>query len=165
MIDKTDNHKLSLYNTLLFLSRNIFFYKNIGLKDTFETRIYLMLIHFSIFLIIYKFKNTKFPQDLYDGLFHSIENNLRELGYGDVGVNKKMKEINKILYDILLKINSQTKDFKLNRKLISKYFNEFDNLNDEKYKVFDDYLEKFYYFCFELSPENMIKDALNFKGI
>ena len=35
------------YNTLLSLSRNIFFYKKINLKDTFETRIYLMFIHFS----------------------------------------------------------------------------------------------------------------------
>ena len=37
-------------------------------------------------------------------LFHNIENNLRELGFGDVSVNKKMKDFNKILYDILLKI-------------------------------------------------------------
>ena len=75
------------------------------LKDTFETRIYLMFIHFSIILIIFKKKQTKFPQLSYDNLFISIENNLRELGYGDVAVNKKMKDLNKIFYDILLKIN------------------------------------------------------------
>ena len=33
--------------------------------------------------------------------FHNIEYNLRESGLGDVSVNKKMKEFNKILYDIL----------------------------------------------------------------
>ena len=38
--------------------------------------------------------------------FHNIENNLRELGFGDVSVNKKMKDFNKILYDILLKIEN-----------------------------------------------------------
>ena len=38
-------------------------------------------------------------------LFFNIENNLRELGFGDVSVNKKMKELNKIFYDILLKLN------------------------------------------------------------
>ena len=32
---------------------------------------------------------------------------LRELGFGDVSVNKKMKDLNKILYDILLKINKK----------------------------------------------------------
>ena len=41
----------------------------------------------------------------YDSVFDNIENNIRELGFGDVTVNKKMKELNKILYDILLKIN------------------------------------------------------------
>ena len=37
-----------------------------------------MFIHFSILLIVYK--RIDFPQDKYDNLFHSIENNLRELG-------------------------------------------------------------------------------------
>ena len=45
---KLKKNIINLYNILLFLSRNIFFYKNINLKDTFETRIYLMFFHFSI---------------------------------------------------------------------------------------------------------------------
>ena len=110
-------HKINLYNILLTLSRNIFFYKKIGLSDTFETRIYLMFFHFSIFMIIYKKKGQKFNQDLYDFVFHNIENNLREIGLGDVSVNKKMKELNKILYDILIKIElikNEEKKFQLN---------------------------------------------------
>ena len=99
-------HKNELYNTLLTLSRNLFFYNKINLNDTFETRIYLMFIHFSIMMIISKKKGKKFNQKSYDSLFFNIENNLRELGYGDVAVNKKMKDLNKILYDILLKINN-----------------------------------------------------------
>ena len=79
------------------LSRNIFFYKKINLPDNFETRIYLMFMHFSIMMIITKKKDVKFDQKLYDFLFYNIENNMRELGYGDVAVNKKMKELNKIL--------------------------------------------------------------------
>ena len=148
---------------MLNLSRNIFFYKEIGLKDAFETRIYLMLMHFALMLIIFKKKKTKFPQNLYDSLFHAIENNLRELGHGDVAVNKKMKEINKILYDILLKIVSDEEKFKLNDKLIIKYFSEFNDLNNNKYQLFEEYFRKFYNFCFELPPENVIKSELNFK--
>ena len=45
-----------MYNILLTLSRNIFFYKNLKLSDTFETRIYLMFFHFSIIMIIFKKK-------------------------------------------------------------------------------------------------------------
>ena len=61
-----------------------------------------MFLHFSIMMIVSKKKGIKLDQDLYDSLFHNIEYNLRELGFGDVSVNKKMKDLNKILYDILL---------------------------------------------------------------
>ena len=72
-----NKHTNNLYNILLELSRNIFFYKNIKLPDTFETRIYLMFIHFSILMIIAKKKGSKFDQKSYDGLFNNIEYNLR----------------------------------------------------------------------------------------
>ena len=57
------DHKRNLYNILLNLSRNIFFYKIAKLPDTFETRLYLMFFHFSIFMIISKFKGKKFNQE------------------------------------------------------------------------------------------------------
>ena len=154
-----------MYNTLLSLSRNIFFYKDIKLQDSFESRIYLMFIHFSLMLIIFKKKKKKFPQVSYDSLFHSIENNIRELGYGDVSVNKKMKEYNKILYDILLKIEVTTSNkFQINKELINKYFQDLKGIESEKYHNFEDYFLNFYNFCFELSPDNMIREAINFKN-
>jgi len=140
----------------------MYFYDQIKLNDTFENRLYLMFIHFSIILQIFKRKKIKFLQKEYDNLFFSIENDLRELGFGDVAVNKKMKDINKILYDILLKINSTNNSFKINKKIILKYFNEFDNSNDDKYDLFAQYFTKFHNFCFEITPKNMIKEAIKF---
>ena len=163
MINK---HSNNLYNILLTLSRNIFFYKDVKLKDSFETRIYLMFMHFSIILIIYKRNNIKFNQKDYDFLFNNIENNLRELGFGDVTVNKKMKELNKVLYDILLKIELKTinnNQFDLNHDLIVKYFNELDDLNGDYYKALKTYFLNFFNFCFELPLENMVRDCLKFK--
>ena len=164
MIFNFKKHNTDLYNTLLSLSRNIFFYKKINLNDNFETRIYLMFLHFSIMMIISKKKGIKFDQTKYDSLFHNIENNLREMGFGDVSVNKKMKELNKVLYDILLKIEKRDyQDFKIDDKLIIKYFPKFD---DEKGAVFDDfkkYFLKFYNFCFELPLNNMVRDPIKFK--
>ena len=55
----SENHKTKLYNILLILSRDIFFYKKIELQDTFETRIYLMFMHFSILMIIAKKEKVK----------------------------------------------------------------------------------------------------------
>ena len=123
MIFNIKKHNSDLYSTLLSLSRNIFFYKTVKLADNFETRIYLMFIHFSIMMIIFKDNKKKFNQINYDSLFFNIENNLRELGFGDVTVNKKMKELNKVLYDILLKLQiDKSNSFKINSKLIFKYF-------------------------------------------
>ena len=163
MIFKTKKHNYNFYNTLLYLSRNFYFYNKINLKDTFETRIYLMFIHFSLILIIFKKKKINFSQFNYDNLFYCIENNLRELGFGDIAVNKKMKDLNKILYDILLKINKSSDKLIINKNLVLKYFKDLDNSNFNKYKLFEQYFVNFYDFCFELSPENMIKDAIKFK--
>ena len=159
----TKKHNTDLYNTLLTLSRNIFFYKNLKLVDSFETRVYLMLIHFSIILLIFKRKSLKFDQDKYDSLFHNIENNLRELGFGDISVNKKMKDLNKILYDILLKINIKgVEKFEINENLLTKYFNNINTSNNRDLVIFKEYFIKFYDFCFELSPDIMVREAIKF---
>ena len=129
MIFKIYKHDTDLYNKLLILSRNIFFYKKIKLADTFETRIYLMFVHFSIFMIVFKKKKIKFSQSDYDSLFNNIENDLRELGFGDISVNKKMKELNKIMYDILLKIESKEKNLNNNILLSPKIDSLIDILN------------------------------------
>ncbi len=157
-------HNSDLYNTLLSLSRNIFFYENIKLKDNFETRVYLMFFHFSIMMIVSKKKGIKFDQKSYDLLFQNIENNLRELGFGDVSVNKKMKELNKILYDILLKIEKKASNtFEINKQIVFTYFREFDLENSANYDNFKRYFIKYYNFCFELPLDNMIREAINFK--
>ena len=159
-----NKHKSELYNILLTLSRNIFFYKNIKLPDNFETRLYLIFVHLSILMIIYRNRDSKFNQKLYDSLFHNIENDQRELGFGDVTVNKKMKEFNKISYDILLKINkSNMKSFEMNFKLISSYFMVFDGEKCPKYIEFSNYFSKFYKYCFGLPLDNMLSKLLNFK--
>jgi len=160
----SNKHNTVLYNNLLTLSRNIFFYKDLNLKDDFETRLYLMFIHFSIILKIYKRKNSKFNQTLYDSLFHNIEYNIREMGYGDVAVNKKMKDFNKLLYDILLKIeNNKNNFFSINDDLVFKYFPDFVGSNKDKYEKFKDYIINFYDFCFELPLDNVVREVINFK--
>ena len=76
-----------------------------------------MFFHYSIILLILKKKSVKYDQKSYDDLFDSIENNLRELGFGDVSVNKKMKDLNKIFYDVLLKLNIGKITLKLMKNL------------------------------------------------
>jgi len=149
----------------LTLSRNKFFYEKIHLSDSFETRVYLMFIHFSIILKIFKRKKIKFEQSQYDFLFHSIENNLRELGFGDISVNKKMKDLNKIFYDILLKFEKKTSHsiFKIDETFLKRYFFELKNIDIKEFNDFRQYFLDFYNYCFEISLENMLKELKNFK--
>ena len=115
-------------------------------------------------MIVSKKKGVKFDQKSYDILFFNIENNLRELGFGDVSVNKKMKEFNKLLHDILLKIEQiKDKSFAINKKLIFKYFEGLNDQDNQRYIEFERYLLNFFKFCFELPLENMIRDLSKFK--
>ena len=147
------------------LSRNIFFYRDLSLKDNFETRIILIFLHLSIILILVKKnKKSKFPQEIFDNIFLNIEYHLREIGYGDVAVNKKMKILSKIFYDILLKIHSEKSEvFKVNKKLVKKYLFEDAKNKDEFIVKIAKYLESFYDFCFVLDNDIMVKGKIDFK--
>ena len=164
MFSNYKSHYNLLYNKLVELSRNIFFYKEISLKDDFETRINLIFIHFSIILLIFKKRKKNFPQEIFDNIFLNIEFHIRELGYGDVTVNKKMKILTRIFYDILLKINnSKTEAFVTSDEILKIYF---DPIDDDKYRIIDnlsEYFNTFYNFCFELKGDIMLKGQINFK--
>ena len=157
-------HNNHLYNKLVELSRNIYFYRDIKLNDTFETRIYLIFLHLSVIIISLKQKKTKLPQDIFDNIFLNIEYHLRELGYGDIAVNKKMKTLTKIFYDILLKINKlKTDNFSTNEKIIKRHL--FDN-NTEKTEFISKitkYMDLFYNFCFELDTKTMVQGKIDYK--
>lgn len=147
------------------LSRNIYFYKNLKLDDNFETRIILIFLHFSLILNVFKNKKIKFPQEIFDNIFQNVEYNMRELGHGDVSVNSKMKLLNKIFYDILLKIeNSQDNCFKVDKNTLIKHLSDNKKFNVEYTAKLTTYLESFYNFCFELDTNIMIKGQINFNN-
>ena len=154
-----------IFNNLVQLSRNIFFYKDIHLEDKLENRVALIFAHLSIIINTLnrneKFK--KYSQELYDNVFYNIENNLRELGHGDVTVNKKMKLFNRMFHDMLVKIIVKKSNIFIESKVISKFlFKRDENIEiDEKLSI---YFKKYYNYCFDKVNENMIKDIdkLNF---
>ena len=157
-------HNNKLYNKLVELSRNKFFYKETKLSDTFETRILLIFFHLGIIFNSKKngVKNKKKNQEIFDSIFINIENHIRELGYGDVSVNKKMKILNQIFYDILVKQNQTGNFFDSNDKLIKKYFFNNDNDQTENISKLVNYFNNFYNFCFDLDPDSVINGSINF---
>ena len=95
----------NIYNNLVKLTRNKSLYENFTEKDTFSDRLVIFLIHFAFFLKIYKSKNDKkLMQEIYDYFFRQIELSIREIGYGDVTINKKMKDYINIFHSILNKV-------------------------------------------------------------
>ena len=82
-----------------------------------------------------------------------------------MSVNKKMKDLNKILYDILLKIDTKRNvndNFQIDHKIILKYFDPKNEFSEENIKKMANYFNNFFNFCFDLSLNNMIKEASNF---
>ena len=84
----------NIYQNIVEISRSKFFYLNLKLQDNFETRFDLIIFHAFIIFFYYKNLNqgkSNISQELFDFMFSDFENNLREMGFGDIAVNKKMK--------------------------------------------------------------------------
>ncbi len=83
-----------IYQNIVERSRSKFFYLNLDIQDDIESRFDLIIIH--AFMIFYYFKKlddnrNQYAQSLFDTMFNDFDNNLREMGFGDIAVNKKMK--------------------------------------------------------------------------
>ena len=98
---------LNIYNNLIKLTRNKYLYLNLDSEETFSDRIIFLLLHLSFFFKIYKLNNSKDTiQEIYDFIFNQIELSIREIGYGDVSINKNMKKYVNYFYDITLNIDN-----------------------------------------------------------
>jgi len=94
----------------------------------------------------------------------NIEYNLRELGYGDVSVNKQMKTLNKIFYDILLKIKvDDSNNLIISKNIIFEHIFKNTKLSEEILIKIDDYFKNFYDFTFELDEAIVLKGQINYK--
>ena len=97
---------INIYNNLIKFTTNKNLYLNFDKQDTFSDRLILFLIHFAFFLKAYKNeKNTKILQEIYDFNFRQLELSLREIGYGDQSINKKMKDYINFFHSIISELH------------------------------------------------------------
>jgi len=157
-----------LYNKILSLSRNKLFYKKLGLSDTFQNRIILIFLHISFIFIKLKEKNEEsinrpFSQRMFDFVFNKIEQNMREIGYGDTTVNKNMKILVKRFYNILLYCEVyKKKDTNGKVVFLSKYLQSSSNKKAFMDIKLTEYFDKYQAFCFDLSVDSVLRGELNF---
>ena len=127
-----------IYNNLINFTRNKDLYKNLNREDNFSDRLTLFLLHFSFFLKNYKNEeNKKILQEIYDYNFRQLELSIREIGYGDQSINKKMKDYINLFHSMVSEIHfwdDLSKSDKL--KKISTFLSDFQN-NEELLEYFD----------------------------
>ena len=142
---------LNLYNNLVKLTTNKRLYKGFTKQDTFSDRLIFFLIHFAFFLKVFKKEdNSKIMQDIYDFNFRQLELSIREIGYGDQSINKKMKDYINFFHSIVSEVHfwdNLSKDQKKNK--ISLFI---DNSTEIDYLV--EYFEEY--------QENLQKKNLNY---
>ena len=91
---------------MINLTTNKSLYKGLEKQDTFADRLTLFLFHFAFFLKEFKHPdNEKILQKIYDFNFRQLELSIREIGYGDQSINKKMKDYINIFHSIVSDIH------------------------------------------------------------
>ena len=120
-----NNKYINIYNNLVNLTRNKVLYKNFFKQDTFSDRLIFFLFHFAFFLKVFRKNNKKgLLQEIYDEIFRYLELSIREMGYGDATINKKMKNYLNIFHLILDQISNWDAESESSKtKILSNFLN------------------------------------------
>ena len=98
------NNKLlieNIYTNIIKSSRNKSFFLDFSVDDTVEGRFDIIILHSFIvfnFFIHINDQKSSLPQMLFDHMFFDFDSSLREMGFGDIAVNKRMKQFIKAFY-------------------------------------------------------------------
>ncbi len=131
---------IHVYNNLINFTRNKDLYKSLNREDNFSDRLTIFLLHFAFFLKNFKnHENKNILQEIYDFNFRQLELSIREIGYGDQSINKKMKDYINLFHSMVSELHfweDLSKPDKL--KKISTFLSDFQN-NEELLEYFDNF--------------------------
>ncbi len=154
------NKFLNIYNNLVKLTRNKILYKNTSSNEAFSDRLKMFFFHFAFFLKLFKNQTSKKNlQDLYDFIFKQIELSIREIGYGDISVNKKMKEYVNLMYAIIDRVELWEN---LDSSSKYKFFSDFIDV-DKKSSFFVRYFNKYALYLTKNSFNYFTKEVISLK--
>ncbi len=91
----------SLYRQIVAQARRPGFFRDCGLPDTLDGRFDLLVLH--VFLVMHRLKRDQaqtagLSQALFDVLFRDMDQSLRELGAGDVGIGRRVRRMAEAFY-------------------------------------------------------------------
>ena len=113
-------------------TRNKDLYTSLNREDNFSDRLRLYLLRFAFFLKNFKNKeNREVLQEIYDFNFRQMELSIREIGYGDQSINKKMKIYINLFHTIIDAIHNW-EDLKKSEKIekLTTFLEDFDKIED-----------------------------------
>ena len=149
---------INIYNNLINYTRNKDLYRSLNRNDNFSDRLTLFLLHFAFFLKNFKNEeNKEILQEIYDFNFRQLELSIREIGYGDQSINKKMKVYINLFHSMVSEIHFWDD---LNREKKIKKLSIF----LEDFKNIDEFVDYFEVFREKLSKKNLnylIKGVIN----
>ena len=155
-----NNNFLNIYNNLIKLTRNKKLYENISNNESFSDRLIMFFFHFAFFLKLFKKQTSKKNlQDLYDYIFKQIELSIREIGYGDASINKKMKEYVNVMYAIIDRVELWEE---LDSSLKSNFFSKLINVDKES-SFFASYFDKYVLYLKKNSFNYFTKEVISLK--
>ena len=101
----------------------------------------MFLLHFAFFLKNFKNeKNKIILQEIYDFNFRQLELSIREIGYGDQSINKKMKDYLNVFHALIDNIHFwESIKIAEKSKIFDTFLNKSEN-NDFLVDYFDKYL-------------------------
>ena len=148
---------LNIYNNLIKLTRNKKLY-NDNKQDTFYDRMIIFFFHLGFLLKVYKNIETKDNlQKFFDYCVRQVELSIREIGYGDATINKKMKEYVNLLFSVIDNIDNWEMKNNNDRKAIFSTFVQ-DVLNTDDYV---NYFDKYRNFLTKNTFKNLSKDIIS----
>ena len=117
----------------------------------------ILFFHLGFLLKTYKdIEPKKDLQNFFDFCIKQIELSIREIGYGDATINKKMKEYVNLLFSIIDKIDNWEFKERLDKeKIFVNYIDGYDNCDN-----FIDYFDNYRVFLSKNSFKNLTKDIL-----
>ena len=131
---------IHIYNNLIELTRNKNLYKDFNNQDIFSDRLTYFLVHFAFFFKAFKSKENKVVlQEIYDFCFKQLELSIREIGYGDQSINKKMKDYINLFHGMIDEFHYWENLKEIDKiKILKKFV-----INSNNIPLLVDYMEKY----------------------
>ena len=93
LFGKKPDHAQTLYAAIVAAARQPVFYQDMRVPDTIDGRFEMVVLHLSLVVARLKGERDVLRQQLVNCFCTDMDDNVRELGAGDLGVSKKVRRM------------------------------------------------------------------------